>query len=189
MHPLTSVLFANTSRLAPERRYEVVGVSAVCKWNFNEKNAAPLLGGDHEAPFCSHPHGDGLLHRQPRSTHLFSQSNFSSMIARSSAHRHPLSSVSGIARRHWSRLIFCFTDIQPIPSGFCQQKMVIKELDSLKLYPSKSIVLIMNPKVGLTLFTSSPMMCLTMVVFPALSRPLSESTNTTGYSWLWTLTA
>ena len=39
-------------------------------------------------------------------------------------------------------------------------------------YPSYSIVLMMNPSVGLTLLTSSFMMRLTMVVFPALSRPL-----------------
>jgi hypothetical protein len=39
-------------------------------------------------------------------------------------------------------------------------------------YPSYSIVLMMKPSVGLTLFTSSFMIFFTMVVFPALSRPL-----------------
>lgn len=39
-------------------------------------------------------------------------------------------------------------------------------------YPSYSIVLMMNPSVGLTLFTSSFMIFFTIVVFPALSRPL-----------------
>lgn len=34
------------------------------------------------------------------------------------------------------------------------------------------MVLIINPRVGLTVVTSSFMICLTMVVFPALSRPL-----------------
>jgi hypothetical protein len=33
----------------------------------------------------------------------------------------------------------------------------------------------MKPRVGLTLFTSSFMILLTMVVFPALSRPLLQS--------------
>lgn len=33
----------------------------------------------------------------------------------------------------------------------------------------------MNPSVGLTVLTSSPMMLLTIVVFPALSRPLAPS--------------
>jgi hypothetical protein len=32
----------------------------------------------------------------------------------------------------------------------------------------------MKPSVGLTVLTSSPMIFLTMVVFPALSRPLSQ---------------
>lgn len=39
-------------------------------------------------------------------------------------------------------------------------------------YPSYSIVLMMNPSVGLTLFTSSFIIFFTMVVFPALSNPL-----------------
>jgi hypothetical protein len=33
----------------------------------------------------------------------------------------------------------------------------------------------MKPRVGLTLFTSSFMICLTIVVFPALSKPLFVS--------------
>ena len=41
----------------------------------------------------------------------------------------------------------------------------------------------MKPRVGLTLFTSSPMIFLTMVVFPALSRPLpSQSSALVHYS-------
>lgn len=39
-------------------------------------------------------------------------------------------------------------------------------------HPSNSMVLMMNPSVGLTSWTSSFMMHLTTVVFPALSRPL-----------------
>ena len=42
-----------------------------------------------------------------------------------------------------------------------------------RMYPSYSMVLMMNPSVGLTLFTSSFMIFFTIVVFPALSRPLS----------------
>ena len=34
------------------------------------------------------------------------------------------------------------------------------------------MVLMMNPSVGLTVFTSSPIIFLTIVVLPALSRPL-----------------
>jgi hypothetical protein len=41
-------------------------------------------------------------------------------------------------------------------------------------HPSYSIVLIMNPNVGLTELTSSPMIFFTIVVFPALSKPLSR---------------
>ena len=41
-----------------------------------------------------------------------------------------------------------------------------------KTHPMKSIVLIMNPRVGLTVVTSSFIIRLTMVVLPALSRPL-----------------
>lgn len=40
-------------------------------------------------------------------------------------------------------------------------------------HPIKSIVLMMNPSVGLTVVTSSFMTLLTMVVLPALSKPLS----------------
>lgn len=43
---------------------------------------------------------------------------------------------------------------------------------SLYTCPSYSIVLIMKPRVGLTLLTSSFMICFTIVVFPALSNPL-----------------
>ena len=42
-------------------------------------------------------------------------------------------------------------------------------------YPSYSMVLMMKPSVGLTLFTSSPMIFFTIVVFPALSKPLVQS--------------
>jgi hypothetical protein len=42
-------------------------------------------------------------------------------------------------------------------------------------YPSYSIVLMIKPRVGLTLFTSSFMIFFTMVVFPALSNPLLQS--------------
>lgn len=47
-----------------------------------------------------------------------------------------------------------------------------KERKKRTTHPSKSIVLIMNPSVGLTVFTSSSMTRLTIVVLPALSRPL-----------------
>lgn len=40
-------------------------------------------------------------------------------------------------------------------------------------YPWKSIVLMIKPSVGLTVVTSSFMIRFTMVVLPALSRPLS----------------
>lgn len=40
--------------------------------------------------------------------------------------------------------------------------------------PWKSIVFIINPNVGLTVFTSSFMILFTIVVFPALSRPLTS---------------
>lgn len=39
-------------------------------------------------------------------------------------------------------------------------------------HPWKSIVLIINPNVGLTVVTSSFIICFTMVVLPALSNPL-----------------
>ena len=39
-------------------------------------------------------------------------------------------------------------------------------------HPLNSIVLMLNPSVGLTVLVSSPLMCFTMVVLPALSRPL-----------------
>lgn len=42
----------------------------------------------------------------------------------------------------------------------------------LGYYPWKSIVLMMKPSVGLTVVTSSFMILLTIVVFPALSSPL-----------------
>lgn len=45
---------------------------------------------------------------------------------------------------------------------------------SNQTYPSYSIVLMMKPSVGLTLFTSSFMILFTMVVFPALSSPLGN---------------
>jgi hypothetical protein len=46
-------------------------------------------------------------------------------------------------------------------------------------YPSYSIVLMMKPRVGLTLLTSSFMIFFTMVVFPALSSPLMQSAAST----------
>lgn len=44
-----------------------------------------------------------------------------------------------------------------------------------EIYPIKSIVLIINPRVGLTVVTSSFMIRLTMVVLPALSSPLRQA--------------
>lgn len=50
-----------------------------------------------------------------------------------------------------------------------------------RAHPSYSIVLMMNPSVGLTVFTSSFIIFFTIVVLPALSRPLSNvSTSATG---------
>ena len=45
-------------------------------------------------------------------------------------------------------------------------------IEKLCTYPSYSIVLIIKPSVGLTLFTSSFIIFFTIVVFPALSKPL-----------------
>lgn len=42
-------------------------------------------------------------------------------------------------------------------------------------YPLHWRVLIWNPRVGLTVVMSSPLICFTMVVLPALSRPLRGS--------------
>ena len=50
--------------------------------------------------------------------------------------------------------------------------MLLERLNGAHAYPSYSMVLMMKPSVGLTLFTSSFMIFLTIVVLPALSRPL-----------------
>ena len=53
---------------------------------------------------------------------------------------------------------------------------MVRELD-----PLYSIVLMLNPSVGLTVLMSSPMNRFTMVVLPALSSPLLEPARSAAY--------
>jgi hypothetical protein len=55
---------------------------------------------------------------------------------------------------------------------FKSENTLLSKNDDKKAHPIKSIVLIIKPSVGLTVVTSSFMIRLTMVVLPALSRPL-----------------
>jgi hypothetical protein len=112
------------------------------------------------------------------------QSNSSSTTAASSGRRRPLQTwanyVSLVGKlqccNRWGANMKRLTNIQLVSAA--QKKNVSRLLHRRHLkghslpYPSKSIVLIINPRVGLTVVTSSPMIRLTMVVLPALSRPL-----------------
>jgi hypothetical protein len=85
----------------------------------------------------------------------------------SSGHQHPLGRISHPFHARDEG----HTDIELVPSAGVRHS---KFTSTATPYPSKSIVLMMKPRVGLTVFTSSFMTLLTMVVLPALSSPLSE---------------
>lgn len=67
--------------------------------------------------------------------------------------------------------------------------MLLERLNGAHAYPSYSMVLMMKPSVGLTLFTSSFMIFLTIVVLPALSRPLPTVSLSPCTQWIGPPTA
>jgi hypothetical protein len=90
MHPLTSVLLANTSRLAPE---------SLCVFERDQDKASVDSRVVHNKPLPAighviHPYNlqslTDQLRQLPRSRHQSFRSNFSNMNVMSSGHRHPL---------------------------------------------------------------------------------------------------
>jgi hypothetical protein len=157
MAPGTSLLFLKTSRLAPERRWHVSRRAGRADPNKPLPAATLPARGDSRQP------ARGLLHRPPRSAYPSSRSSSSSRCAASSARRRPLRSqwpLIGAGKVQYICSVCSFSGQLRLKS--CRRPS----------YPSYSIVLMMNPRVGLTLLTSSFMIFFTMVVLPALSSPL-----------------
>jgi hypothetical protein len=117
IQPLTSVLFAKTSKLAPSSLCPPIQVSPYSypyphrhSSHFDksrrscgeyeklerreEKHNPPPAVKVQPAPQYSYPTGTDRLHQQPKSTHRFSQSSFASSYGGFSGHRHPLPGVS-----------------------------------------------------------------------------------------------
>lgn len=86
----------------------------------------------------------------------------------SSVHRHPLCKVSPVVV--W-QIAGRLTDVEFV-SNQVRNTLTPRTIKNERTHPIKSIVLIIKPSVGLTVVTSSFMIRLTMVVLPALSRPL-----------------
>lgn len=94
MHPFTSVLLANTSKLAPERRCINNLVSSRSSGPVSMDKQIPLPGEARGARLCSLQSAACLWHQQPRLGHLSFQNNFSSMTAASFVRQRPLERLS-----------------------------------------------------------------------------------------------
>lgn len=175
MQPSTSVLFKNIKRLAPMRRWEIWHLSRVRELNAQSRSY--------------------LFQKQP--------GQFLSTVTDSKSIRridHPNQSVSLL------KVIFPVGSKGFLPSyvpwwwlvaaGWSWRYSVtyIYSTDTYngsvristskkrkRAYPSKSIVFIINPSVGLTVLTSSFIIFFTMVVLPALSSPLRGNHISTPY--------
>lgn len=84
------------------------------------------------------------------------------------ARRHPLCMVSPVLV--WSCRLQVGSQIFSL--YLYESEFSLSWKVNCKTHPIKSIVLIMKPSVGLTVVISSFMIFFTMVVLPALSRPL-----------------
>lgn len=139
------------------------------KWN-----GVPLQGADQLAPPDNPLHAVDRWHRQPKPKCRSFQSSFSNKSVVFFGRQHPLLAVSegeSGSRIRWlcSQMLSLYLNIvgSMASLSFSHFWNILGETN-----PSKSIVLIINPKVGLTEVTSSFIIRFTIVVFPALSNPL-----------------
>jgi hypothetical protein len=168
MAPGTSLLFLNTSKLAPESRcpsqprFNSISPRRPGPANLFQQQPRQLLPAvvDPLAVCCvDNPHERVRLFKvvfPVRSQRLLS------------ADVPCLVSLCCCCCCCWGQYIcsVCIFHHQPLP---------LVTSVSRTTHPSYSIVLIIKPSVGLTLLTSSPMIFFTIVVFPALSKPLVPS--------------
>lgn len=161
MQPFTSVLLANTSKLAPESLCHFVSKCTCRTLGWDE----PLLAEDHAAPRDSPRCAVDQWHPRPRPAHLFSQSSSSSTTSASSGRRRPLKSL--VTKRLQQSHLTNVKLVSVAPSAM----LTHRKRREIIAHPSYSIVLMMKPSVGLTVLTSSPMILFTIVVLPALSSP------------------
>lgn len=99
MHPVTSVLLANTSRLAPESRWQEHQLLSYDGKHLRDRK--PLPAGDHGARSCNRRSSTDQSRRRPISRRLSSQNNSASMSEGSSGRQHPLSSGERFAQVVW----------------------------------------------------------------------------------------
>lgn len=129
-------------------------------------SSVPLQEADPRAPVDNRQPGVDLWHRQPRLACRSFQSSFSSRTGVSFVLQHPLVLSVRFPRetRIGSQML----------SLYLRRVSRARDINKMGNYPIKSIVLMINPRVGLTVVTSSFIIRLTMVVLPALSRPLQS---------------
>lgn len=129
-------------------------------------SSVPLQEADPRAPVDNHQPGVDLWHRQPRLACQSFQNSFSSRIGVFFVLQHPL--VLSVRFPRETRVS------SQILSLYLRRVSRARDINKMQNYPIKSIVLMINPRVGLTVVTSSFIIRLTMVVLPALSRPLQS---------------
>ena len=125
----------------------------------------PLPGADRPTPGDNHPLVDGLSHQQPRQVYLSFRNSFSNRSAMFSARPRPL--VQSVLSQTGG--VILLTNIELVSVNPVR---ISSGISARTTHPMKSIVLIIKPNVGLTVVTSSFIIRFTMVVLPALSRPL-----------------
>ena len=122
-------------------------------------------------PACAIDHPN----RQPKRRHLSVRNNCANMAEEFSGPQHPLPAsekhkrvlyATKINETHIYSACICWCE-QSVPPKFNLTEAV------LSYFPCTN-VLILNPRVGHTLLTSSPLSHFRIVVFPALSRPLCK---------------
>lgn len=166
--PETSLLFLNTSRLAPVKR-----CSALARPVTSAPHDLPLRGAALPVPCGSRPFALGPWHRRPILGCRSSRSNSSSRSSASSGRQRPLCcgqpvSTGDVVEGDGTR-----TDVEFVACRHISARL--PNIGAAATNPSYSMVLMMKPRVGLTLLMSSFMILLTMVVLPALSSPLGRN--------------
>ncbi len=120
IQPATSLLFFNTRREAPMRRYTSVSPTTVVTIAVEAKPLAPVSPS---APAYSRPVSHGPWRPRPRSTCPSSRSSSSSTSAESSVRQHPLNMISTCSSAESTRRI---TDVQFV-SGVRQQPISLPD--------------------------------------------------------------
>jgi len=153
------------------------GAITICELTYCTTFAySHLPARGHEAPLYSLSFAYDHLSRRPRQSHPFARSSFANMDGGCADRPHPLQLVreSSLCQSSMQR-----TYVQCV-SGKLRQFCT---LDRHITYFPCTKVLILKPRVGLTVEISSSLSFLRMVVFPALSRPLSTPRQIHGRSF------